>query len=1105
MTSTRVALVVTLLLASSPAFAQRASEVFGNEPIAAPAGSIPYLRRLPTDAEIEEVTKTAPELQSVAASAAVDCGPGCFRGATPAMRVEDVRVEKWHMPGVKGPTSGSFALVKLTAVLARADGRDGTSMAQAVFLGYRTKDGKLGVLSGYIPGDKPGQYFAPPIVQGRTPEERDRQLAQVIAGAQAGFAGGPERVVITVASAAVNGGSVEVSGSIESATPITSTLFMRVEGGEVKQGHVGAAAGPFHASCERVAGVGNVFKLTADNEAGLGAEVTLAFDASGRFLGLHTTSTEGDVTVEGRPPAGLGGAGSVPGPATAGQAAAGILTPALLGLLLHGLLGGSGGGSGPPPPKPTGRGRTHRGTGEGAAPDVEPEGDDSGTGADAEGEGDGAGGKGGVAKGRHGKPTAGREGGTGGASTPPPAGAHGGAASQPAAPKPAAAAAGPAAPALAGPERDALDQLGRLENRARFSHSDVLTKALADARASCVRPDGSIDLDRWKASSGAIRDAFGAYGREGAEPNSYVGDVVREVGYAPVEAIGKAGSTAAGLVRGIGGLAVSGVKGIGSIVEGILHPGYFATGAKAKVNEWVAKNCPGESKALRDAMMDGRPLDALASMARTAGTAGGQLLSAAAHFMKSEVLPVDEIQSLFGKDSSLEERLWAVPAAATKIAGLLLGGATPTAVPSTRIGAALGRTADAIGKAAESRAYAAAEGAAARKAAQLQAQVASLEKSAAVRAARGEAGGVGAVLDKTRDALEAARAAEKAAAATRRVEALVPKAVGEGPIQNLRDAMRRLDDNPELRRAADDAIRANGGGSSLYGLRVEGTMSKDAHTVLTARKLQLQEEAMNNATRRILQEEVDARLAVGRDVPTRFDTFNASQGSRSRISGANVNADYDQTLMGIEYVRADRSRQILGEECGRLGQTQSSLDVNVYQPRRGIADAGGAAPNSQAALENIGQTTGSAGHHQVHVTSDRVVVGDHVTTAQGREGVLAGRRTMDPPPGMSAEQWQSEGVWEGHQGRPIQVPREQWPEVRQAQLDGLQHAADKGEMNQMVKYANRARSVGLPVSESTERLLRAVAGEKDPLLARQILQDAGIDVPADLMQRLGLS
>jgi hypothetical protein len=204
-------------------------------------------------------------------------------------------------------------------------------------------------------------------------------------------------------------------------------------------------------------------------------------------------------------------------------------------------------------------------------------------------------------------------------------------------------------------------------------------------------------------------------------------------------------------------------------------------------------------------------------------------------------------------------------------------------------------------------------------------------------------------------------------------------------------------------------------------------------------------------------------------------------------------------------VSREEAEQIIQEECRNLGMTQQQLDINIYRPSKGLMDAGGAAPNAQVTLENIGQTTGTAGHHQVYVGKDgKIHISDHYSTAQGREGVMAGRRTMDPPPGMTREQWLNEGVWEGHQGAPVQIPKEQWPAVRETQLDGIEHAFERGDMNQMVKYANRGRMVGMTMDEPTAQLVRAVAGQKDPAIAARMLRDAGVQSPADLMTRLGM-
>lgn len=385
---------------------------------------------------------------------------------------------------------------------------------------------------------------------------------------------------------------------------------------------------------------------------------------------------------------------------------------------------------------------------------------------------------------------------------------------------------------------------------------------------------------------------------------------------------------------------------------------------------------------------------------------------------------------------------------------------------------------------------------------QLEAQAAALE-----RAAAGPSGaGVKSILESTKKALEKTRTAQQTAAAAREVELLGKQALrGQPAFENFQQAQRALKDNPTLTRAIDDALIKNNGGGSLYDLRARELISQDTHTLMTARKLQLQEQALNNAAKRMIAQEAQALRQAGEAVPRRFDTFNATQGSRSRLSGSNVNADLDQTVLGLKNVSREQAERIVREECKKLGLTQPQLDVNVYTPRKGLMDARGAAPNAQATLENIGQTTGTSGHHQVHVGRDgRIHVGDHVSTPQGREGVLAGRRSMDPPPGMSQEQWLREGVWEGHQGAAVKIPKSQWDAVRQTQLEGLHHAFERGDLNQMVKYSNRGRTVGMRMDEATARLIRTVAGQKDPALASRLLSAAGINSPADLMQRLGM-
>lgn len=453
-----------------------------------------------------------------------------------------------------------------------------------------------------------------------------------------------------------------------------------------------------------------------------------------------------------------------------------------------------------------------------------------------------------------------------------------------------------------------------------------------------------------------------------------------------------------------------------------------------------------------------------------------------------EMLPIEELKSLFDRNASLEERLWAFPAAVVKGARLLMLpalrgvaaspvpglGKVPSLIPSVRTAQSL----EQLASMQHARAAAAER------------------KLGEIRADRSIRPGKQRSLTRPLEAsLTEARNAEATIRGVGDLNGVAPDVAKATTYQQVQ---RVLEKNPSLSRAVDDLIRNNDGGQTLYDLRRAGLMGKDAHTLITARKLQIQDQVMQAAQRRMLIEEARAIMQQGGKPPTSFHTFNATQGSRTLIRGSNVNADLDSTMLGLKHVTKERSAQILREEAARAGFSQRSLDVNIYRPQVGLADPGGAAPNVQVTLENIGQTTGTGGRYQVHVTAKgKVVVSPHISQ-QGRESVLQARLAQGggaDAPGLMA--------WEGHQGRPVTVPREQWPLVREIQLDGLRHAYESGEMNQMVKYANRAQSVGLPLDAPTARLLRAVAGQKDPYLADQLLRRAGIQTPKDLMARLG--
>lgn len=680
--------------------------------------------------------------------------------------------------------------------------------------------------------------------------------------------------------------------------------------------------------------------------------------------------------------------------------------------------------------------------------------------------------------------------------------------------------------------------LDRLSDRAWSTGSVELGEAVAKARREAIGPDGKLDPLAWREAQREIREALGKLHRNIGEPNGWVYDSLA----AGVGAVGELGvgvvKGAGNLLLGLGQTLLNGLSGLQRIGEAILNPGTFLRGLKEVLGTWTDKHAAAERQAFNEALRDGRVGDALRSLGRGAVKGVGHLGAKAWEYLRKDVLPWDEISSFWDKNASWEERAWAIPAAALKIASLLTMRQKPTTLPSTRWGRALQ---DAVDRRA-TRDLAQAAGEAGLRAGRLEAQVKALER---VAAGKRPPASNAPLLEQTRKALAQARELHQAAQAAHEVELLARQAMrGREAFQNFQQAQKALAENPELKRAIDQAIARNDGGTSLYKLRAGRLMGEDAHTLITARKLQLQDQAVNHATRRILQKEVTARLAAKaaaqkqlaacqarladpaldpatrrtlqqeaaalkaiaeERIPRRFHTFNATQGSRSRISGSNIDADFDQTLLGLRHVSREEAEQIINRECKRLGMTKQQLDINIYRPRKGLMDAAGAAPNDQVTLENIGQTTGTAGHHEIYVGRDgKVHVGNHVSTAQGREGVLAGRATMDPPPGWSRQRWMQEGIWEGFEQAPLQVPKAQWAAVRATQLENLFHAFERGNMNQMVKYANRGRMVGLSMDESTARLVRNVAGQKDPAVAARILSDAGVRSPQELMARLGL-
>ncbi len=460
---------------------------------------------------------------------------------------------------------------------------------------------------------------------------------------------------------------------------------------------------------------------------------------------------------------------------------------------------------------------------------------------------------------------------------------------------------------------------------------------------------------------------------------------------------------------------------------------------------------------------------------------------------------VGQARSLFGTEAGFEERAWALAASAAKVASLATMFVTPSVQPSTSWGAAIERTAAPYLEGLRNQGLHRLAQEATQQAAALEARIPAVEQLAARQTARG---GLAALPDSMRRTAAAIRVQADTARAAIRLDTAVRSALTEStPLGNYPQVQRFLAEHPQVADAAAGVVRANNGTNAFAQMRAAGLVEAEVHTVATAAKLRLQDQAVNSAMKRIVTEEVEARLANGQPVPRRFHGANATQGSRTNLSGANFNVDNDHTAMGLANVSRERQAQIVQEECSRLGVTQHQLDINIYSPQRGLSDAAGAAANGQATLENIMQTTGRSSYHQVHVTRDgRVVVSDMIQ-GQGREAVLYGRESLATPAKLTRQEF----LWEGHQGAPIHLAPADLPAARAAQMRGFRHAFEKGEMNQMCKYANRDRIFGGAMSRDGEALVRAVCGQKDPYASRQLMAQAGVTTPQELARYLGMA
>ena len=584
---------------------------------------------------------------------------------------------------------------------------------------------------------------------------------------------------------------------------------------------------------------------------------------------------------------------------------------------------------------------------------------------------------------------------------------------------------------------DAMARLGRLSQFARRSGNPELTRILDRYGKSLVGPDGKVRQDQWDRLRQEVRSAVEKWSQSGEKPNSWIWDAGSSVIQAGAE-----------FGRQVGGVIKDAAIWVGTkeleIADALLHPvdtldSLKQTGKAVLVNtmNWMDQHIGREvAHQFQDAMKEGRYWDALKAF----GRAEGRLISEVGKSLATEMLPVDEIKSFFDPSSDLETRLWAFPAAVTKLASLVTMSERLMTMPVPGIDKTLTMLPSAG------------------KAAQMATQAESL-------AALGKLDGpVG----------EAARA-------TMRVEGIAGKALAEsGPITSYRQLQNIIRNNPELANAIDDAIRAGGDGSSLYKLAASSSMSRETHMLMTARKLELQEQAIANATRRIIAEEAAAIREAGGRVPGSYQTFNATQGSRINLNGANVRADLDQTLLGIKNVSPERAREILAEEVRKLGMDVKNLDTNIYVPKRGLADVTGDKPFSEDALRRIlNQGTSESGRYHVYVGRDGQIHVSGPFKGQGADVLGPGSVYHDPSLRVKPS-------------TPLESLTPQQVADRMQQMTSIDRYASSGEWDKVIKSANRASDLGA-FDEPTRNLIRKLAHEKRPSELTQLMKGAGFE------------
>lgn len=430
-------------------------------------------------------------------------------------------------------------------------------------------------------------------------------------------------------------------------------------------------------------------------------------------------------------PPGIGGIGDLPGPDNLAQTLAGILLPGIVGIL-GGILAGTEGGIKPeaPPDEPRPEG---------------PEGEDEETDDDDAGE-DGSDSR---RKKRR-----------------------------------------PAAGGMDPATRHAQNVLDIFDKRSEIDHNPKL-KALADkARATAFKPDGNIDPEKWAQIKEEMRDAISdQIGPTGIASTIIIENqaIAEGVYNTAADAVDKTKEGVQVVGDGISKAARSVKEGFEGIGYGIMNIGDFFRGVNQKFLDWNHRNTE-EFRSLADAVDQANRSGDYAPAIKALGASFIEPYSKVLEVAR-ELLPVEEFSTLLDGNATIDEKLWAIPAAASRLAALLAGTeagsirvpgtGTSSFIPSARAAAAAEEAAAAGTSVKGARVTAAGEEAAASKAtgagqtadsAGAKTAAGDVDAAAAAEKAEAEAARQKATAARKAEAGAEAKAAEAEKAAARRAE-----------------------------------------------------------------------------------------------------------------------------------------------------------------------------------------------------------------------------------------------------------------------------------------------------------------------------------------------